>query len=105
MLDNIKNLTDLAKFFIILLLYTGYMTWWASGVSHSIETIDSNLGTHIIADNIITRDTISLGETVSNLQVQQTTNSELLIESIQVHAKCSAIMDMILDRLEKLENN
>ena len=97
------KITDLMKFGIMILIYTGYMTWWASGVSHQIRQNEDTLHGHIVADAIITTSTIQLATTVSAIQVAQEKNSEMLIETIETHAKCSALMEAMIRRIDRLE--
>jgi hypothetical protein len=102
-LKDMASISDLAKFFIMLLLYTGYMTWWAASVSHDIEENSEHIKQHQESDLIFNRQTLILAETVHNLQEEV---KQLKIgdrESAKVHAKCGTIMDIIIQRLEKLE--
>ena len=97
------KITDLMKFGIMILIYTGYMTWWASGVSHQLSTTTELLHEHIIADAQITTNTIALAVTVQNIQRAQEKNSEMLIQTIETHAKCSALMEAMIKRIDRLE--
>ena len=97
------KITDIMKFGIMILIYTGYMTWWASGVSHTLAQTENTLHEHIVADAIITTSTIQLATTVFELQEHQKRNSEMLIDTIETHAKCSALMEAMIRRLDRLE--
>ena len=88
----------------MLLLYTGYMTWWASGISHEVHTNNEQIQAHIIADELLTREQIRLTQLVKDMQTDQEKHSDVITETIAQHAKCTAIMDAVLKRLEKLEN-
>ena len=97
------KITDLMKFGIMILIYTGYMTWWASGVSHTIEQAKETLHDHLITDAINTGNTIELAAIVSGMQKQQERNNEMLQETMETHAKCSALMEAMIKRIDRLE--
>ena len=98
------KITDLMKFGIMILIYTGYMTWWAAGVSHTVGENKEILNTHILADNLITNQTILLAQTVKVLQKQQELNNTILRSTIEQHAKCAEIMRNVVRRVNKLED-
>jgi uncharacterized phage infection (PIP) family protein YhgE len=107
----IENLSESTKFIAMLVIYTGYLTWWASGVSVSLkgntEDILENrqsINTHEMVDMQNTRETIRLAEHVKDLSRTVKSHDTLLTETVKQHAKCSAIMDAMLERLQKLEN-
>ena len=102
-MEAFKNLSDLAKFVIMLLIYTGYMTWWASGVDHDIMHNSTTINSHIVSDAITTQNTVRLAETMYNVQDHQEENSKILKDNIKQHTKCGAIMDAMLRRLESVE--
>ena len=102
-LKEITNISDLAKFFVMLLLYTGYMTWWAATVSHDIKENEEHITDHIAADRIINQQTIQLAQSVHYIQEEVEALRKSERESVRTHAKCSALMDLMIDRLEKLE--
>ena len=103
MSDYFKNVTDSAKFLVMLIIYTGYMTWWASGVSHDLSFTMKSLDSHIVADTIVTRDTIRLAQEVHDIEEHQAKSTIVLNNSIEQHAKCTEIMSALMRRIEKLE--
>ena len=98
------KITDLMKFGIMILIYTGYMTWWASGVSHTIEENKGTINAHVIADTLMTNQTIILSENLKSVQKQQELNNTILRSTIEQHAKCSEVMSNIVRRLNRIED-
>lgn len=101
----LENITDSAKFFIMLLIYTGYMTWWASGITSKVENNTSYIHAHTVADAEYMKSMTMFSTLVMQVQKQQENNSALLRENILQHAKCTTIMENVLKRLDKLEDN
>ena len=100
----LKDISDSAKFLLMLLVYTGYMTWWASGISHDVNQNSNILKGHIIADQMISNQVIVLAETVSSVQKNQEKNNEILISIVEEHARCAEIMRLVVKRLDKMES-
>jgi hypothetical protein len=130
MVETFKNISESVKIFVMLIIYVGYMTWWASGISHEVQTIkehmaelsslshivemgkiqytvdtnEINLRNHIIADAKVTENIIKLAETVAGLKTVQSHHNDMIAREIEQHIKCATIMDAILKRLDRLEN-
>ena len=103
MWDNLKNLSDLAKLFLMLLVYTGSMMWWASKIT---VTVDDNAAykkdnAKIMAT--IAQQTLVNTKFIENMQKQIITIHDMEDESLKMHAKCGALMDIMLQRLDKVE--
>ena len=94
-----KNITDSAKFIMMLLIYTGYMTWWASGVSHDLSTTIGKVALHVISeDHPIAQTQAIIG--LSKIQEKQTKVLEITVVQ---HAKCVAALEAMVRRIESLE--
>jgi hypothetical protein len=98
-MEALKNISDLAKFFIMLLIYTGYMTWWASGISHDVKNNKEHINIHLSAKDHPQYQT----QAITSLQKQQQDISRVMEANIAQHARCTIIMENIIRRLEKVE--
>lgn len=95
-----KNITDSAKFIIMLLVYTGYMTWWASGISHDLENITMHMNAHLaMADHPI-QQTLA----IASLMASQDKIAKVLEDNTAQHARCTLIMENLIRRIEKVED-
>ena len=101
--EFLKSITDTGKFIIMLLIYIGYMTWWAATISNEVKTATEVLDTHIVSDNIITLQTVKMGENLHAISEHVNENSKIQKETIKQHANCSEIMKGLLRRIEKIE--
>lgn len=99
-----EKITDLAKFVIMMLIYTGYMTWWAAGITGRVESNTSYIHAHAISDNEYMKSMTMFSTLVVQLQKQQEINSILLRNNVEQHAKCATVMEVVLKRIDKLED-
>ena len=98
-----ENITDMAKFVIMLVIYTGYMTWWASGVTHDLRYVNKTIDSHVLTDELINHQTIVLAESVKTIQAQQAANNATLKDFAITHAKCAQLMESLMIRMDHVE--
>lgn len=110
MIEFFNNLSVTIKLFIIIITQTVYLTWWVTNMEnnlknntiHILENRDQ-IVTHTIRDREVLKDTIRLAENVSNISIDVEEHSQVLNEIVAQHAKCSVIMESLINRLESLE--
>lgn len=95
--EFLKNITDSAKFLAMLVIYTAYMTWWASGVSHDIETMSKLINDHILAGD---HHPFYQTQAINGLVKVQEQQTVLIAELIHDHAKCKLLMEIIQEQLQ-----
>ena len=99
-LKDMASISDLAKFFIMLLLYTGYMTWWAASVSHDIEQNQSNIYTHINSKEHPFYQTTA----IKNITKIQDTHAAILLTLTEDHAKCRILLENMQEDIRNLKD-
>lgn len=99
--EYFKNVTDSMKFLIMLVIYTGYMTWWASGISHGLIEVKEDIQAHVGAKDHPQYQT----QAIITLQASTIKMAGILEDNIVQHTKCTVIMENILRRLEIVERN
>ena len=111
MFEKLKTMIYIATFMLSLVIYLGYLTWWAASLNqqvvHNSKNISDNhilIVSHITADATDTRNLDVVISEVRNLQQETKEIQKLQKENIAVHAKCGAILDGVLRRMEKLED-
>ena len=104
-MEVLKNITDTMKFIIMLLIYVGYMTWWAASISNTVADTVKHLDEHVVADNIVTNAQIVMQEQLHFTTEHVGKNAENLANSAEAHATCAEIMKGLLRRMEKVEQN
>lgn len=108
----LDKFSDFAKFMVMVLIYTGYLTWWAAGLSsnvdnnanHIIETKNA-LARHTISDAEITTQTIKLAEKVAAISIQVIKHESRINELIQHDVECSVLVKEVIKRLKTLEEH
>lgn len=104
MWEGLKNLSDLAKFIIMLLVYTGTMMWWASSLN--VQVIENaeyrKEDTKIVS--VISQQLLVNTKYIDSLQKQLEVINTFEQENIKMHAKCAALMDVMIDRVNKVED-
>lgn len=110
MMDALENLQSSTKFILLILMYTGYLTWWASGVSSALENVSKNIATntelinsHTTADYAVTLQTIRLVENFKKVEHSVDEHTLLLQKTMEQHTKCGVILDGLIKRLENIE--
>ena len=99
MTDLLSQISDLTKFIIMLVIYTGYMTWWAAGISHDLEVVILHVASH----GEHTEDPVQQTLAIHSLMIQQDKISKILENNTVQHARCTVIMENMMRRLERLE--
>lgn len=97
--DYFKNITDSMKFLVMLIIYTGYMTWWASGVSHDLAAVTLHVNQHTAISDHPVQQTLA----ITSLIATQIKMSTILEKSTSQHVRCTVIMENIIRRLEGME--
>lgn len=103
MLETLKNISDLAKFFILLLVYTGGMMWWASDITSTVSNNKNLIETYMAKDIVEMHDHAIAISQVTALQKQMEKLWQMEEDNIKTHVKCATLMDTLLDRLNKVE--
>lgn len=111
MLEKLETLGSFTKFLIALVIYTGYLTWWAASVNSNIlknyeatERNRNNIANHIVTDYQNTLQTVQLLEVVSHMQKDEEQHEKLLTNLVEHQSKCSAVLETLLKRLERVED-
>jgi hypothetical protein len=112
MLELIKNLSDFAKFFLLLMVYIFGMTWWAASLTSQVQTnterimeTKKSLHDYIIYDTVEMKNVIAQGKVLENIQKNQEQLQKLMQQTVESHAKCAGILDGVLERLKQLERD
>ena len=99
-MESIKNLSDVAKFFIMLLLYTGYMTWWAATVSHDVRENREHIEKHIAESDHPIYQTHAIKQLTKTVESQTT----ILTTLTEDHVRCKLLIELLSERLRQLED-
>lgn len=111
MLEKLETLGSFTKFLIALVIYTGYLTWWAASVNSNILknhelTIENKIRLHEHDQlvNTYSQQTIKLMEIVTHMSKEEEQHENVLYTLSEHQNKCTAILSSLVTRLEKIED-
>jgi hypothetical protein len=92
------EVTDLLKIGAMLLLYTVYVTWWASSIQSQLDSLENHMTEHLGIENPVFQTTAIM----SLIETQKAT-SVTLKTIAEEHIKCNIVVKNINTRLRDLE--
>lgn len=107
MKEALESISDFSKFLFLLVLYTGYLTWWASSVSSSLENNSEHIAKnselileHSRLDIENLKQATKLATKVGDIDIKVMEHDKLLTTIVEQHIKCSILIDQLIKRVD-----
>lgn len=91
---------DIIKFAGMLIVYTFYMSWWASHIETQLDASLIVIQEHILKDDHPVHQTQAI-LALAKVQEQQ---ALILQEMMQDHARCKVVLELMQKRVQMLED-
>jgi hypothetical protein len=91
---------DIVKVAILVIGYTFYITWWASGIQTQLESMNAHLEAHLGMNNHPLLQTIAIESLTKAVDL----HTLMLGNMVQDHAGCKEVIKGMARRLTHLED-
>jgi hypothetical protein len=92
------EVSDMLKITAMLLLYTVYVTWWASSIQSQLDSLENHMAEHLTIENPVYQN-----QAILSLLKSQELNAIILKNITEEHIRCKLVIDDLKVRLINLE--
>jgi hypothetical protein len=92
------EVTDMLKIAAMLLLYTVYVTWWASSIQAQLDSLETHMMDHLEIENPIYQNLA-----IKSLVKATDLHTEILGNMAADHSGCKEVIKSLAVRLKHLE--